>query len=49
LVHKTREKHGAEPAKLLTRTETANRLGVSTSTVRRYEGDKLHSIRGATA
>jgi hypothetical protein len=47
LVHKTREKHGAEPAKLLTRIETAKRLGVSTSTVRRYEGDKLHPIRGA--
>jgi AcrR family transcriptional regulator len=46
-VHKTREKHGAEPAKLLTRTETARRLGVSTSTVRRYEGDKLQPIRGA--
>jgi AcrR family transcriptional regulator len=42
----TREKHGADPAKL-TRTETAKRLGVSTSTVRRYEGDKLHPIRGA--
>jgi hypothetical protein len=46
-VHKTREKHGAEVAKRLTRTETAKRLGVSTSTVRRYEGDKLHPIRGA--
>lgn len=46
-MHKTREKHGAEPAKLLTRTETARRLGVSTSTVRRYEGDKLQPIRGA--
>jgi hypothetical protein len=46
-VHKTREKHGAEPAKLLTRTETAKRLGMSTSTVRRYEGDKLQPIRGA--
>jgi len=46
-VRKTREKHGAEPAKLLTRIETARRLGVSTSTVRRYEGDKLHPIRGA--
>lgn len=46
-MHKTREKHGAEPAKLLTRTETAKRLGVSTSTVRRYEGDKLQPIRGA--
>lgn len=44
---KTREKHGAEAAKLLTRIETAKRLGVSTSTVRRYEGDKLHPIRGA--
>jgi hypothetical protein len=40
-------KHGAEPAKLLPRTETAKRLGVSTSTVRRYRGDKLHPIRGA--
>lgn len=46
-MHKTREKQGAEPAKLLTRTETAKRLGVSTSTVRRYEGDKLQPIRGA--
>ena len=46
-MHKTHEKHGAEPAKLLTRTETAKRLGVSTSTVRRYEGDKLRPIRGA--
>jgi transcriptional regulator with XRE-family HTH domain len=46
-VHKTREKHGAEPAKLLTRTETAKRLGMSTSTVRRYERDKLQPIRGA--
>jgi hypothetical protein len=45
-VQKTREKHGAEAAKLLTRTETAKRLGVSTSTVRRFEGDKLHPIRG---
>ena len=46
-MHKAREKQGDEPAKLLTRTETAKRLGVSTSTVRRYEGDKLHPIRGA--
>ena len=46
-MHKTREKHGAEPAKLLTRTATARRLGVSTSTVRRYERDKLQPIRGA--
>ena len=46
-MNKTREKHGAEPTKLLTRIETARRLGVSTSTVRRYEGDKLQPIRGA--
>lgn len=46
-MQKTREKHGPEPAKLLTRIETAKRLGVSTSTVRRFEGDKLHPIRGA--
>jgi hypothetical protein len=46
-VHKAREKHGGDAAKLLTRIETAKRLGVSTSTVRRYEGDKLHPIRGA--
>jgi AcrR family transcriptional regulator len=46
-VRKTGEKHGAEAATLLTRIETAKRLGVSTSTVRRYEGDKLHPIRGA--
>jgi DNA-binding transcriptional MerR regulator len=46
-VHKPREKPGAEPAKLLTRVETARRLGVSTSTVRRYEGDKLQPSRGA--
>jgi hypothetical protein len=46
-VRRTPERHGAEAAKLLTRTETAKRLGVSTSTVRRFEGDKLHPIRGA--
>jgi AcrR family transcriptional regulator len=46
-VHKAREKHGGDAAVLLTRIETAKRLGVSTSTVRRYEGDKLHPIRGA--
>lgn len=46
-MQKTREKHGTDAAKLLTRIEAAKRLGVSTSTVRRYEGDKLHPIRGA--
>ena len=46
-MHKTREMHGTDTAKLLTRIETAKRLGVSTSTVRRYEGDKLQPSRGA--
>jgi hypothetical protein len=46
-VRKAGEMRGAEAAKLLTRIETAKRLAVSTSTVRRYEGDKLHPTRGA--
>lgn len=32
---------------LLTRAEVAARLGVSTSTVRRFEGEQLHPRRGA--
>jgi hypothetical protein len=32
---------------LLTRADVAARLGVSTSTVRRYEGDLLHPTKGA--
>jgi transcriptional regulator with XRE-family HTH domain len=31
----------------LTRTEVAKRLGVSTSTVRRYEGGRLHPVKDA--
>ena len=35
-----------ERDKLLTRADVAARLGVSTSTVRRYEGDMLHPEKG---
>jgi hypothetical protein len=42
------DKRGPLPADTMyTRAETAARLGVSTSTVRRYEGDKLHPVKGA--
>jgi AcrR family transcriptional regulator len=42
------EKRRAQPADTMyTRAEVAARLGVSTSTVRRYEGDKLHPVKGA--
>lgn len=42
------DENDEQPAKsnLLTRAEVAARLGVSTSTVRRYEGDQLHPTKG---
>lgn len=41
--------NGEQPERntLLTRADVAARLGVSTSTVRRYEGDLLHPKKGA--
>lgn len=41
------EPEQAESNTLLTRAEVAARLGVSTSTVRRYEGELLHPQKGA--
>jgi hypothetical protein len=41
------EPEQSEGDKLLTRAEVAARLGVSTSTVRRYEGELLHPQKGA--
>jgi len=43
----SREKPTHESETLITRAEVAARLGVSTSTVRRFEGELLHPSKGA--